>query len=408
MTLEKPRIFFSMIHTVQLTENFGASMGIAKREWMEAEERGWVEVEKTACLQCINDSDIWRQCCSAAAYGNCSYCEKDDHPIVQVRCLQETLYRIIHTYYAEPANAGTPYSDGEWIVRTFDTDEVLAQLGFYPTDDLRDDIVGTDRISYWVEATNGHWADIQEHEMLLHSWSNFTRTIKHQTRFNFQRVAEDIDPQEIHVTEMLDVIGQELRPLIRVLNSGTILYRARHLTQTDAEVMNGSMMGPPPKTLATAGRMNPAGIPYFYAAFDIRTALAEIGPPPANYLASTCTFEVKHSLNIVDFNALPAPPSMLAIDQKSERTKALFLNEFVKSITKPIEKDGREHIDYVPSQVVCEFLAQAFLSDDGSTLDGIIYPSAANPGGTNLLVFPSGHWFDSNRFKALEFLGPAG
>lgn len=79
---------------------------------------------------------------------------------------------------------------------------------------------------------------------------------------------------------------------------------------------------------------------------------------------------------------------MLAIDQKSERTKALFLNEFVKSITKPIEKDGREHIDYVPSQVVCEFLAQAFLLDDGSTLDGIIYPSAANPGGTNLLVFP--------------------
>ena len=113
-------------------------------------------------------------------------------------------------------------------------------------------------------------------------------------------------------------------------------------------------------------------------------------------------------MNVVDLNALPEPPSILAIDQKSERTKALFLREFVKSITKPVEKDGREHIDYVPSQVVCEFLAQIFLSNDGSTLDGIIYPSAANPGGTNLLVFPSGHWFDSNRFKGLEFLGPAG
>ncbi|WP_425612510.1 RES family NAD+ phosphorylase [Xanthomonas prunicola] len=80
----------------------------------------------------------------------------------------------------------------------------------------------------------------------------------------------------------------------------------------------------------------------------------------------------------------------------------------MKSITKPVEKDGREHIDYVPSQVVCEFLAQAFLLNDGSTLDGIIYPSAANPGRTNLLVFPSGHWSDPNRFKGLDFLGPAG
>ena len=383
-------------------------MGIAKREWMEAEARGWVEVEKTVCGQCINDPDVWRQCCSTAAPGTCSYCEKNAYLVVPVGCLQETLYRIIKTYYAEPANAGTPHSDGAWIVSTVDTEEVLAELGFYPTGDLRDDIVGADRAGDWVEAANGHWADIQEEEIMLHSWSNFTRTIKHQTRFNFQRVAEDIDPQEIHVTEMLNVIGEELRPLIRALNSGTILYRARHLKHSEAKVMNGSMMGPPPKTLATAGRMNPAGIPYFYAAFDRSTAVAEIGPPPADYLASACAFEVKRSLNVVDLNALPEPPSILAIDQKSERTKALFLREFVKSITKPVEKDGREHIDYVPSQVVCEFLAQIFLSNDGSTLDGIIYPSAANPGGTNLLVFPSGHWFDSNRFKGLEFLGPAG
>ena len=363
-------------------------MGIAKREWMEAEARGWVEVEKTVCGQCINDPDVWRQCCSTAAPGTCSYCEKNAYLVVPVGCLQETLYRIIKTYYAEPANAGTPHSDGAWIVSTVDTEEVLAELGFYPTGDLRDDIVGADRTGDWVEAANGHWADIQEEEIMLHSWSNFTRTIKHQTRFNFQRVAEDIDPQEIHVTEMLNVIGEELRPLIRALNSGTILYRARHLKHSEAKVMNGSMMGPPPKTLATAGRMNPAGIPYFYAAFDRSTAVAEIGPPPADYLASACAFEVKRSLNVVDLNALPEPPSILAIDQKSERTKALFLREFVKSITKPVEKDGREHIDYVPSQVVCEFLAQIFLSNDGSTLDGIIYPSAANPGGTNLLVFP--------------------
>jgi hypothetical protein len=51
-------------------------------------------------------------------------------------------------------------------------------------------------------------------------------------------------------------------------------------------------------------------------------------------------------------------------------------------------KDGHEHIDYVPSQVICEYLAQVFDPGEGVNLCGLIYPSAVHPDGKNLVVFP--------------------
>jgi hypothetical protein len=43
---------------------------------------------------------------------------------------------------------------------------------------------------------------------------------------------------------------------------------------------------------------------------------------------------------------------------------------------------------YVPSQIVSGFFAQVFRTQEGVTLDGVIYPRAVMPGGTNLVLFP--------------------
>lgn len=66
----------------------------------------------------------------------------------------------------------------------------------------------------------------------------------------------------------------------------------------------------------------------------------------------------------------------------------LFLLDFANKISERVEKDGREHIDYVPSQVVCEYFAKIFQPNDDSPLDGMAYESAARHGGTNIVLFP--------------------
>src|SRR5439155_284317 len=61
--------------------------------------------------------------------------------------------------------------------------------------------------------------------------------------------------------------------------AGTPLYRAR-INPPDREYQAWpiSQMGQPPANSAPDGRVNPAGIPCFYAAFELVTAIAEKRP----------------------------------------------------------------------------------------------------------------------------------
>jgi hypothetical protein len=63
-------------------------------------------------------------------------------------------------------------------------------------------------------------------------------------------------------------------------------------------------------------------------------------------------------------------------------------------LSKSIEKDGREHIEYVPTQIVTEFFRYPFSEDNKISIDGIIYPSSKNIGKKACVLF-----FDSNKCK---------
>jgi hypothetical protein len=53
-----------------------------------------------------------------------------------------------------------------------------------------------------------------------------------------------------------------------------------------------------------------------------------------------------------------------------------------------VEKNGREHIKYVPTQVLSEYFAKIYKKPDGNPLDGMVYYSAARNAGTNIVLFP--------------------
>ena len=113
------------------------------------------------------------------------------------------------------------------------------------------------------------------------------------------------------------------------------------------------------------------------------------------------SFEVVEPLLVVDLTRLPKPPSVFDVARKREREEALFAHGFVNAISKPVTKNGREHIEYVPSQVVCEYLAQAF-RPGGVMLGGLVFPSSVHENGNNLVVFPSDRGPDQS-FNSVEF-----
>lgn len=380
---------------------------MVKDDWIDAEARGWTQIGKHVCADCVNERDIWRLAEGTPARGQCNYCQDEQKAVLPVAAVQEILYSVVRAYYAEPAQAGTPYDDGSYLVDPIYTDEVLGNLGFDPAPVLLEDILEADIVDAWVPAVNGHWSDSHEHEVKLGSWSKFSHIVKHHTRFHFQLVAGDHHFNEIEVADTLEAVAAGLMPLIRTVAAGTQVYRARHLTAAEMKAIDAGAMGAPPKERASAGRMNPAGISYFYASYDAQTALLEIGDPQAGRTPVAATFVVNRPLRVVDLSQLPIVPSVFAVDLKDVREEALFLIGFVQSITQPVRKDGQEHIDYVPSQVVCEYLAQAFSIEDGKSLDGLIFPSVVNEGGINLVVFPLGEWFQPDRFSSLDFVGPS-
>lgn len=378
-------------------------MGLVKSDWMEAQEQGWRAVGKHVCTRCVVDTALKEVLESRAWPGRCDYCGRRGR-VASVEALQEAVYATVWTYYHEPTDAGVPW-DGGFIINPIEIDQVLYELGLEGHSDLLADIVDADMGNGWVAAANGHWATAHEHEVLLSSWSSFEEVIKHKTRFHFGQIGEasTAGPQEIEPGRMLGVLGERLRPYICALEVGTVVYRVRIRSTKETWKPCASELGAPPPDVARAGRMNPAGIPYLYMAFDMDTALREAGVSSQTvgdvFVAS---FEVVAPLMVIDLTRLPKPPSVFDVARKHEREGALFARGFVNAISRPVTKNGREHIEYVPSQVVCEYLAQVFRPEEGVRLGGLVFPSSVHENGKNLVVFPSDRGPDQ-AFNGVEF-----
>ncbi|WP_199048656.1 MULTISPECIES: HEPN-associated N-terminal domain-containing protein [unclassified Dyella] len=373
-------------------------MGLVKSEWMEAQERGWSAPDTFVCADCVDDPHLKDLIKRAACADTCDYCGRSD--VVDIAAeshvVMEAVYDTVHTYYCEPAAGGVPY-DGGFVVPPIDVQEVLDNLGFDGHADFVEAVVDAEvNGDAFVPAANGHWAGSHPHEVLSSAWSLFTHTVKHETRFHFADAprSESTSPYEIDVADVLPAIAQRLRPLIRTLPAGTDVYRSRVRSRGQAWLPGAKELGPPPKDKTSAGRMNPAGIPYLYTAFDKPTARREIGiTGRTSHTVFTATFTLSKPLEVIDLTQLPPMPSLFDVANKEAREQALFIRAFVDTLSKPVMKDGHEHIDYVPSQVVCEYLAQVFEPAPGTKLGGLIYPSAVHPGGKNLVVFPEDRYW---------------
>ena len=229
----------------------------------------------------------------------------------------------------------------------------------------------------------------QHHDAL---WRDFRQSIVHGRRFfngDARKLLGEIF-RNIHLQR--DVQRNPPVYMLEAAKAGTI-YRARIVTEEDiariSEDPVGSL-GPAPAQKGKAGRMNVSGIPAFYGSFDLETCAAELRPPVGGKIASA-SFRLARPLCVLDMTRFRKRPKQLdpfAKDHVRRLTQWRFMQRFRREISKPILKTD-EHIDYVPTQAVAEYLNavhEVRMGEDKIHVDAIIFNSAQRPDGRNIVV----------------------
>lgn len=181
--------------------------------------------------------------------------------------------------------------------------------------------------------------------------------------------------------------------LIRTVTEGSNFWRARMHKESHSHD-TAEELGPPPTCAAKySNRMSPAGIVMFYGALDPDTAVREsFGPARLEgYMATVAQWATLRELRVLDLSAEMRVPSLFDREHRHLRAAFIFLCSFVQDLNKPVVKDGREHIEYVPTRVATEYFRRRFRTEAGDPVQGILYRSAIREGGTCCVLFCDHH-----------------
>ena len=372
-------------------------MGLAKDRIMKG-LRGWSLLgDKSACHNCIEDDALKSFVKATADQDHCDYCGRSaKKPIaVAVDDLVNHINDSLLSEYADPDDEGVIYESregGYQGVEVFDTWDLLDEIIGNPlaNDDLLRD-VATAFNHYWCQK---HFAQLKPEEALKYGWEEFTRTVNHSRRYLFSiapdehaegRGFEEIPPAQF-LGRLEEVINQV--DLVRLLPAGTRIVRGRAHHPHERFTAAAELGTPTVRAACYSNRMSPAGIPMFYGAFDENTVRAELYDSlRSKQIITVGTFLTARAFRVLDLTNLPGIPSLFDTENRHKRPGLKFLCHFVQDLSGPISKDGREHIDYVPTQVVTEYFRKVFRDDQGEPVKGITYNSSRRGMGKCCVLF---------------------
>ena len=185
---------------------------------------------------------------------------------------------------------------------------------------------------------------------------------------------------------MLDRVGGLLSTQLNHVSIGGVLYRVR-VVKRGSHPIGPRELGPPPEGLAVLdNRMSPAGIPMFYATEDEQTAVLETYRPAmgSDRTVVVSKWQTVRELILLDLTDLPEIPDPFDQERRHDAPEVLFIHEFVDDFTKPIDRTSAS-IDYVPTQVVTEYIRRQMQTESGAAFDGIRYKSSRQGGGVSVV-----------------------
>jgi hypothetical protein len=362
---------------------------------LEQEARGYYEAEGNICDQCVSDAALKTWIKENVVDESCTFC--GDLGVQSIAASFDDFVGVvmdgIHFDWNNFDDEGITYisSEGGYLAPSTSTRELLEDYRVSNETKVINAILDVVVNNDWV--SRGFYRG-SESEQLAAGWDSFKRFVKHKSRFFF------LEPEELDFAEpspgpaeMLDVIAGIIRGdlssarLINTIDEKQKLFRVRI---GEEEYFSAADLGSPPIEAAKqANRMSPAGIPMFYGAFDHHTAFSETfdASIAATSPASLATFQPTRNLTVLDLSALPPIPSVFDEKARTIIHALRFLHAFSKDISKPIERDNLERIEYVPTQIVSEYFRRVFRDSGNKPLDGIVYSSARNIAAKAVVLF---------------------
>ncbi len=371
-------------------------MGWAKNQMMELQEReDWPSSEladKYVCKYHFEDKYLNEMIDKNGKNGVCSYCGKHG-TVCDMEALGRNIAWKVGLYFKPLDNADLYladdfYDDDHEIIPGFkkigcyaapkeleyyeSKEDLLEALDLYTdNDELNEDIASIFTTEQWVSSD---FYDEDKRVRYANQWDRFVDTVTHQGRFTFlampefKQIIKEKDGCREDILSILEELINEQK-LVRTIKAGTKLYRARKVADINAKYKFDDITSPP-NQYAFPNRMSPAGISMFYAAFEKETAMKEcVGGESDGLIVGN--FETARDLQIIDLTSIPEQSFWVNNWQGNQ-----FLHHFNENITKRVNPNDTNHLQYVPTQVFTEYLRYMFKDSHGHGVDGLIYGSS--------------------------------
>ena len=346
------------------------------------------------CAGCFEDAGLRGFIDDNPTQADCSYCNytDDDSAVSELSQVAEHIETCLFDEYEDANNWGFYDSETkEFREGAHNTSEVLYEIELELPRDHRDrlrrnlvaalpDITWCERNPYSVNDRNR--AQI--------SWEIFCDVVKHRRRYFFEDYDDEIEYDAYSPGQIIHELFEyaEHLGLFKSEPAGKNLFRARFQNK-GTELSTAQELGPTPIDFANRpNRMSPPSIPMFYAGDKVKTALIEIFKKHGTYAVGI--FKTRRDMTILDLTQIPHMPSLFQSDAERleyrPREVIRFLDHITTEISKPITKDCKAHINYVPTQVVTEFV-RSQLTTGNRRIDGIKFGSSVHAGHASYVLF---------------------
>lgn len=356
--------------------------------------------DRRVCHVCVGEAVLTAEILRGGRPATCDFCGNEDEPSVTIAALarrvDDTFQSVVRIAPEEfrmtggrpdfGPNGDTPSALMAEMIEAADDEigrEIVEHLsGLYQWD------VHDGGFDWYDDSSDIYAIETSGDGRLKERWVRFSAQLKQERRFFLE--------------EGIEVLDEILSPLLdgRWPDGGAIrtigpdddrfIYRGRVANDDGASAsilrQRISQLGAARPGQAGAGRMNPAGVSVFYGAFDPVTCVAELRVPVGG-AAIVGRFEILRPLRLLDLTRLDSAQRQLSYFEPGYaelRGYADFLRGFHEEIRRAVIP-GRETLDYLPTQIVAEYLwAKA-----DPPFDGLIFGSSQiSETQNNIVLFP--------------------
>ena len=328
------------------------------------------------CYECVHLRSLKDFISQKNISGLCNFCNKSNK-ICKWDEFENHIKSFIEKLYFQNQDMGNLF------IR-----HVLNDMAFKAHSDVKTKLIKNNHKNRYLRRQDADINSIPKDVFLLSVlWEKLKVYIQQECRFFIKdyRILNGSQSEKASfffdkIKDLMNDFSQEIN-ITKEMPVGESIFRAR--VDKNIDEYNAKTLGSPPYTvLPKSTRLSPVGIPVFYGSSTEKTAMKEIKGEAVKFVVGQ--WVVKKKILYMDLTELDNLDLPDYFSHKSFRKRELieFLKRINSSLSERIEKDGKENISYIPTQLISEFFKLSY-----KDIMGIKYNSSLSKNGVNYAFF---------------------